>query len=51
MLVYFAISSSSAFTFGPVVIHPEFREDTTSSITDGSIYGEKRDIHILQFYN
>lgn len=33
------ISSSKAFTLGPVVIHPDLRESTTSLMTLSSMYG------------
>lgn len=41
------ISSSNAFTFGPVVIHPDLSESTTSFMTLSSIYGGEPQIRNL----
>ena len=45
------ISSSNAFTFGPVVIHPDLSESTTSFITLASMYGGENGIFIFIKFN
>ena len=40
------ISSYKAFTLGPVVIQPDFKESTTSLMTLSSMYGGEKGIFI-----